>query len=117
ADAVCCRVARPDTADERCVTRGADLDTGERWAGVVWLPWRFPGAPAHCSQLTCPSGVRWSSGEEAAERIGDGEGSIFGEQVPSVDRFAGDVGGEFGPQRERSAIVAVPGRQRSGRAP
>src|SRR5690348_11998321 len=64
-----------------------------------------------------PSDVRWLPGEETAERAGDGGGSFFGEEVPAADRGAGHVGGEFAPQRERSAIVVIPGRQRSGRAP
>lgn len=62
-------------------------------------------------------GVQALAGKEVAEGGGDGGGSFFGKEVPAVDRFAGHVGGQVAPQRERAAIVVIPARQRSGRAP
>jgi hypothetical protein len=67
-----------------------------------------------CDRNSWQRGERSSSRKEAAERGGDGGGSFFGKEVPAVDRFAGDIGGQIAPQRERAAIVVIPARQRSG---
>jgi len=47
----------------------------------------------HASPAGFWSPTQWSSSEKAAERVGDGGGSFFGEEVPAVDWFAGYVGG------------------------